>query len=73
MKNGTAYITDIGMTGPKNSVIGMDIDVSFKRFETALPEKYKVAEGEGMLNSCLFEIDEETNQVIAVERLNLGC
>ena len=61
------------MTGPKNSVIGMDIDVSFKRFETALPEKYKVAEGEGMLNSCLFEIDEETNQVIAVERLNLGC
>lgn len=67
------YITDIGMTGPKNSVIGMDIDVSFKRFETALPEKYKVAEGEGMLNSCLFEIDEETNQVIAVERLNLGC
>ena len=44
--NGTAYITDLGMTGPKNSVIGMDVNVSFKRFETALPEKYKLADGE---------------------------
>ena len=53
-----------GLESAPNGIIG---------FETALPEKYKVAEGEGMLNSCLFEIDEETNQVIAVERLNLGC
>ena len=71
LKKGTAYITDIGMTGPKNSVIGMDIAVSFKRFETALPEKYKLAEGEAMLNSCLFEIDNLTNQVTKIERINL--
>ena len=54
LEKGTAYITDIGMTGPKKSVIGMDVDVSIKRFETSLPEKYKVAEGKGKLDSCLF-------------------
>ena len=48
LEKGTAYITDIGMTGPKNSVIGMDKDVSIKRFETTLPERYKIAEGECM-------------------------
>ena len=45
LENGTAYITDVGMTGPKKSVIGMDVDASIKRFETSLPEKYKIAEG----------------------------
>ena len=38
------------MTGPEKSVIGMDIEASIKRFETSLPEKYKVAEGNGMFN-----------------------
>lgn len=43
LPKGTAYITDIGMTGPKHSVIGMDIEASLKRFETTLPERYKIA------------------------------
>lgn len=71
LKNGCGYITDIGMTGPKNSVIGMDIDVSFKRFETSLPERYKLAEGEAMLNSCLFEVDDQTNKVVKIQRMNM--
>ena len=71
LPNGTAYITDIGMTGPKNSVIGMDIKVSFKRFETALPERYKMAEGECMLNGVIFEIDENTNKVSTIKRINI--
>ncbi len=70
LENGTAYISDIGMTGPKKSVIGMDVDASIKRFVTSLPEKYKVAEGKGMFNSCIFEIDDNTNKVIKIERLN---
>ena len=70
LENGTGYITDIGMTGPKNSVIGMDIKASIKRFETSLPERYKIAEGEGMFNSCLFEIDEVTNKVTKLQRIN---
>lgn len=71
LPNGTGFITDIGMTGPKNSIIGMDIEVSFKRFATGLPEKYKIAEGEGKFNSCLFEVDDKTNKVIKIDRINL--
>lgn len=70
LEKGTAFITDLGMTGPKKSVIGMDIGVSLKRFETSLPEKYKIAEGEGKFNSCMFEIDDKTNKVVRIERIN---
>jgi len=71
MENGTAYITDIGMTGPKESVIGMNIESSVKRFETSLPERYKVAEGESGLSGCIFEIDDNTNKPVKIERVNL--
>ena len=71
LPNGTGYITDIGMTGPKNSVIGMDIKVSIKRFETTLPERYKIAEGESMLNAVIFDIDDESNKVKSIKRINI--
>ena len=71
LKKGTGYITDIGMTGPINSVIGMDIESSIKRFETSLPERYKTAEGESIFNSCMFEIDNDTNKVVKITRINL--
>ena len=71
MPNGTAYITDIGMTGPIESVIGMNIESSVKRFETSLPERYKVADGESKLNGCIFEIDDSTNKATRIERINL--
>ena len=69
LPNGTGYITDIGMTGPKNSVIGMDAEVSIKRFETTLPEKYKLAEGECVLNAVIFDIDETNNKVTDIKRI----
>ena len=69
LPEGTAYITDIGMTGPKNSVIGMDIQASIKRFETTLPEKYKLAEGECIFNGVIFEIDDETNKTTQIKRI----
>ena len=69
LPNGTGYITDIGMTGPKNSVIGMNINASIKRFETTLPERYKIAEGECMFNGVIFDIDDKTNKVIKIERI----
>ena len=71
LPEGTAYITDIGMTGPKNSVIGMDVHASIKRFETTLPEKYKLAEGECMLNAVIFDIDDKTNKVTEIKRVNI--
>ena len=70
LPKGTAYITDIGMTGPKFSVIGMNINASIKRFETTLPERYKVAEGETMFNGIILDIDNKTNKVIKINRVN---
>ena len=71
LPKGTAYITDIGMTGPINSVIGMDKKASIKRFVTTLPEKYKIAEGESKFNSCLFELDDETGRIEKITRINM--
>ncbi len=70
--NGTAYITDVGMTGPKKSVIGMEVDASIKRFVTTLPEKYKVSEDrEAFLNGCILEINDETCRAEKIRRVNL--
>jgi len=71
LPKGTAYITDIGMTGPKNSVIGMDIEASIKRFVTTLPEKYRIAEGECIFNGVIFDVDEQKNRVRKVKRINI--
>ena len=71
LPKGTGYITDIGMTGPEHSVIGMDIQASIKRFETTLPERYKIASGKCIFNSCIFEIDDKTNKVASIKRVNL--
>lgn len=70
LEKGTAYITDIGMTGPKKSVIGMDVGVSFKRFVTSLPERYKLADSEAMINGCVFKINDETNRTEEIVRIN---
>ena len=67
---GTGYITDLGMTGPKNSVIGMDVKASIKRFVTSLPERYKLAEGEAIFNGCIFEINDENYKTMNVYRIN---
>lgn len=69
LPKGTGYITDIGMTGPEHSVIGMEISASIKRLETSLPEKYRLAEGECILNGVIFEIDDETNKVIDIKTI----
>ncbi len=69
LPKGTAYITDIGMTGPKHSALGMDINVAIKRMTTTLPEKYKVAEGECVFNGVIFEVDDKTSKVKKIRRI----
>ena len=71
LPKGTAYITDIGMTGPKQSVIGMNVKASLKRFLTTLPEKYQLADGECFLNGCMFVINEEDCRIKDISRINL--
>ena len=70
-KSGMGYISDLGMTGPKDSVIGMDKRASIKRFVTTLPEKYRIAEGESKFNGCIFEIDDETGRIQNILRRNM--
>ena len=69
LEKGTGYITDIGMTGPKKSVIGMDVSASIKRFETTLPERYRIATGECIFNGVIFDIDDKTNKVKEIKRI----
>jgi len=72
LENGTAYITDIGMTGPKKSVIGMEIDASIKRFVTTLPERYKVSsDKEVILNGCILSLNSESCRVEKIDRIKL--
>lgn len=71
LPNGTGYITDIGMTGPINSVIGMSIDASVKRFETSLPEKYKIADGKCKLCGIIFQINEENDKISNIKRIQM--
>lgn len=68
---GMGYITDIGMTGPRESIIGMDPSAALKRFLTQMPERYACAQGEEMLNAVLFTIDEQSRKVTKIERICL--
>ncbi len=68
---GMGYITDVGMTGPKESVLGMKIDVALKRFLTQIPERYLVAEGEYIFNGAIFDINDENNKVVDIKRINM--
>ncbi|MDI6601772.1 MAG: TIGR00282 family metallophosphoesterase [Thermoanaerobacteraceae bacterium] len=58
LPGGTAYITDVGMTGPLNSVIGSDKDAIIKKFITGIPSKFDVAGGEAQLNAIILETNE---------------
>ena len=72
LENGTAYITDIGMTGPKKSVIGMEVDASIKRFVTTLPEKYKVSDDKNViLNGCILELNDENCRAEKIDRIKV--
>lgn len=70
LPNGTAFITDVGMTGPHDSVIGMDKEGVLQRFLDSLPARFSVAEGNVQMNSVLIEVDETTGRARSIERMN---
>ena len=70
LSQGTAYITDVGMCGPAESVIGMDIEVILQRFRTQLPQhRARVAEGAGRINAIVADIDENTGKARSIARV----
>lgn len=68
LPKGTAYITDVGMTGPHDGVIGMDRDGIIKRFLDGLPARFAVASGDVQLNAVLIEVDPATGRASSIER-----
>jgi len=70
LPGGTAYITDVGMTGPHDSVIGMDKKGVLQRFLDAMPARFVVAEGDIQMNTVLIDVDESTGRARSIERLN---
>lgn len=71
LPGGTGFITDVGMTGPVNSVIGVQIDAAIEKMKTKIPVRLSYADGPCMLNAVLFAIDEKTGKTVEVERINL--
>lgn len=72
LPKGTGYCTDLGMTGPKNSVLGIDPQQSINLFLGGLPQRYQAAPGPNKLNSVLFTIDTETKKCIQVQRIDIS-
>ena len=71
MPKGTAYITDIGMTGPKQSVLGVKPEISIEWLRTGMPARFDTAEGECMMNGCVFEFDNKTGKAISIEPVTI--
>lgn len=66
---GTGYITDIGMTGVKQSVLGVDKNIIIGKLKDKLPTKFKNAVGDVELNGCIFTVDKNTGLTTEVERI----
>jgi len=69
LPGGTAYVTDIGMTGPTDSIIGDEADAVIQRFLTQMPHHLSVGRGEPVLNAILVEVDEASGKAISIKRI----
>jgi 2',3'-cyclic-nucleotide 2'-phosphodiesterase len=72
LPGGTAYQTDAGMTGPYESVIGVDRDIILRRFLTALPVRMEAARGGAELHGVIVQVDESSGKAISVRRYSTG-
>lgn len=70
LPKGTGYVTDLGMTGPRDSVLGIRPELSIAKFRGDLPERYRWAEGASKIEAVLFTIDSETGKCRKAERVD---
>ena len=70
LPKGTGYVTDLGMTGPRDSVLGIRPDLSIAKFRGDLPERYRWADGPTKLEGVLFTIDAATGKCLRAERID---
>jgi 2',3'-cyclic-nucleotide 2'-phosphodiesterase len=69
LPGGTAYLTDAGMTGPYESVIGRRVEDVLQRFLTSVPVRFEVASGNIQMHGCIVDADEQTGRARAIERI----
>jgi len=69
LPNGTAYITDLGMTGPFDSVIGIEKQTVIRKFLNQLPTRFEVAKGDVRLHAVLIEADSATGRAVSIQRI----
>jgi len=72
LPKGTAYITDAGMTGPHDSIIGVTVDAALSRFVSGMPSKFEAASGGARLNAVIVTADPATGKATAIDRVNLS-
>jgi metallophosphoesterase (TIGR00282 family) len=70
LPKGTAYLTDVGMTGPHDSIIGMEIEPSLARFLNGMPSRFEPATGNPRLNGVIVDADDKTGRATAVTRVS---
>ncbi|WP_088225383.1 TIGR00282 family metallophosphoesterase [Desulfosporosinus sp. FKB] len=69
LPQGTAYITDVGMTGPRDSVLGIKKEIIINRFLTQLPAKFELATGPIQINAVVIDIDEKSGKALKIEAI----
>ena len=72
LPNGTAYLTDAGMTGPHDSIIGMEKEPALARFLNGMPSRFEPATGNPRLNGVIVDADDKTGRAIAVRRVSFS-
>ncbi len=70
LPGGTAYVTDIGMTGPVDSIIGDDTEAVLERFLTIIPHHLSVGEGKTVFNAIIVTVDDTTGKATGIERIS---
>lgn len=70
LKNGTGYITDVGMCGVKDSVLGVDKDIIIDKFRFNMPKRFDKAQGTSMINGCIFSVDKASGRCTDTELVN---
>ena len=69
LPNGTAYITDLGMVGPWDSVLGVKTDIIIQKFTTGMPVRFDLAAGPNVYSAVILDIDETSNKTVGIERI----
>lgn len=72
LPGGTAAITDVGMCGPPNGVIGMDREIILQRFRTSMPARFEVADGPGVISGVVIDVETSSGRALDIERVRFS-